>query len=127
MLISTLFHFATAFLTRQSISRRALRHSFGYFLAAFHCLSYFFHPLCTMTAKQFFMLHIVSPNIRIFEISAISLFVFLTHLCSVKHVDSCSRHINSMLDFCNQIRIELIINTLFRNPRTSSLVNTEHI
>ena len=97
--------------------------SYSLFLSlfvAFHCLSYFFHPLCTMTAKQFFMLHVVSPNVRIFEISTISLFVFFSHLCCVKHVDCCSRHINSMLDFCNQIRIELIINTLFCNPRTSS-------
>ena len=36
-------------------------------------------------------------------------------------------HINSMLDFCNQIRIELIINTLFCNPRTSSFTDSKHI
>ena len=41
--------------------------SYSLFLSlfvAFHCLSYFFHPLCTMTAKQFFMLHVVSPAVK---------------------------------------------------------------
>lgn len=75
-----------------------------------------------MTAKQFFMLHVMSPNIRIFKISTISLFIFSAHLCCAKHVYRSSRHINSMLDFRNQIRIKLIINTLFRNPWISSLL-----